>query len=67
MCPIFTEACFIVNDHPFGGGQIYNDKTLTKAGPQASDHVTTSKEKNSSYFLGNEVHVDKTDPTNNTS
>ena len=65
LCPVFTEACFIVYDHLFGGGQIYNDKTLTKAGPQASDHVTTWKEKNSSYFLGNEV--DKTDPTNNTS
>ena len=46
--------------------KIYNNKTLTKAGPQASDHVTTWKEKKkSSYFLGNEV--DKTDPTNNTS
>lgn len=66
MRPIFTKACFIVNDHLFGGGQIYNNKTLTKAGPQASDHVTTWKEKKySTYFWGNDV--DKTDPTNNTS
>lgn len=64
LCQIFTNAFFKVNDHLFGGGQIYNDKTLTKAGPQASDHVTTWK-KNSSYFLGNDIR--KTDPTNNTS
>ena len=50
----------------FGAEKICNNKTLTKAGPQASDHVTTWKEKkNSSYFLGN--CIDKMDPTNSTS
>ena len=34
-----------------GGGQIYNDKTLTKAGPQASDHVTTLKEKKTAVIF----------------
>ena len=37
-----------------GVGKFIKIKTLTKAGPQASDHVTTWKEKkNSRYFLGN--------------
>ena len=35
----------------FGGGQIYDDKTLTKAGPQASDHVTTWKEKKTAVIF----------------
>lgn len=33
------------NDQLFWDGQIYNNKTLTKAGPQASEQVTTLKEK----------------------
>jgi len=52
LCPTFTKAFFKVNDHLFGVGQIYNDKTLTKAGPQASDHVTTCKEKKQQLFFG---------------
>ena len=36
----------------FGVEKIYNNKTLTKAGPQASDHVTTWKEKKKAVIFG---------------